>query len=75
MPGGNKRAYVRSKSLENVAFWNWLSILSGNSKHKGVLLTQTLLKVMFSFRISLVNVNKSAVTLRYLYLKMFEYGS
>ena len=42
MPGGNKRAYIRSKSLENMGFWNWFFILRRNSKRQEVLLTREL---------------------------------
>ena len=56
-------------------FWKWLFFLRHNSEHKEVLLTRILHEVMFSLRISLVNVNKSADTRGYRYLKMLAYGS
>ena len=42
MQGSNKGAYIRSKFLENMVFWNWVFILRRNPKRKEVLLTRAL---------------------------------
>ena len=47
-------------------FWNWLFFLPRTSKHRLWFVdTDTAWKVMFSLRISLVNMIKSADTCRY----------
>ena len=66
----------KSKSLQNMIFYNWLFFLRPTSKHKRSFAdTDTASKVMFSSRISLINVNKSGGTCRYLYLKTLVHGS
>ena len=65
----------KSKSLKNMIFWNCLFFLRCNSKHKEILLTGTLHEKGWFLKIFLVNVNKSASTCRYLYLKVLVYGS